>query len=57
MSEADEVAAAIYEQHHICWPITRAQAVALAWVHLYHESQQVQDNVADALMELNQGAN
>lgn len=53
MTEADEVAASIYEKHKECWPVTRKQAEALAWVYLYKESQQVQDNVADALMELN----
>jgi hypothetical protein len=53
MSEADEVAASIYEKHTECWPLTRKQAEALAWVYLHHESQQVQDSVADALMELN----
>lgn len=54
MSEADEIAESIYQKHQECWPVTRKQAEALAWVYLYHESQQVQDNVADALMELNQ---
>ena len=53
MSETDELAAAIYEMHKECWPVNRKQAEALAWVYLYHESQQIQDNVADALMELN----
>lgn len=53
MTEADEVAASIYEKHKECWPVTRKQAEALAWVYLNHESEQMQDNVADALMELN----
>jgi hypothetical protein len=54
MSEADEVAASIYEKHKASWPLTRKEAVALAKAYLSHESQQVQDNVTDALMELNQ---
>lgn len=53
MTELEEVAESIYLAHHECWPITRKQAEALAWVHCYHETQQVQDGVADALMVIN----
>lgn len=57
MSEADEVAASIFEKHQECWPLTRKQAEALAWVYMYHDTQQVQDAVADALLDLNQKEN
>ena len=57
MSEADEVAASLYAKHKASWPLTRKEAEALAKAYLSHETYQVQDNVADALMNLNQGAN
>ena len=53
MTELDEVAHAIYEKHKECWPITRKQAEALAWVYCYHETQTIQDGVAEALMVYN----
>lgn len=53
MTELEEVAQVIYEKDKDCWPLTRKQAEALAWAHCAHETQQVQDGIADALMELN----
>jgi hypothetical protein len=53
MTELDECAASIYEKHRECWPLTRKQAEALAWVYFHHETQTIQDGVADALMTLN----
>ena len=54
MSEAEEVAASIYEKHKVSWPVTQEEAEALSKACLCHESFQVQDAVTDALMELNQ---
>lgn len=53
MTELDEVAEAIYLAHQECWPVTRKQAEALAWVYCHHETQQIQDGVADVLMTIN----
>lgn len=54
MTEADEIAAAIYDQDKVCWPLTRKEAEALAWVYLENgATQQMIDNVIDALLELN----
>ena len=53
MTELEEVAESIYLTHQECWPLNRKQAEALAWVYCYHETYQVQDGVADALMTIN----
>ena len=53
MTELDEVAASIYEKHKESWPITRREAQALVFLYLREETKQLQDNVVDALMELN----
>lgn len=54
MTEADEIAQAIYEKDKVCWPLNRKQAEALAWVYMEPGTpQQMLDNVIDALMELN----
>lgn len=54
MSELDEVAQAIYDQHSHFFPLNRVQAVALARANLGEdESPQLVDGLADALMELN----
>ena len=53
MTELEEVAESIYLAHQECWPLNRKQAEALAWVYCYHETYQVQDGVADALMTIN----
>ena len=53
MTELEEVAESIYLAHQECWPLTRKQAEALAWVYCYHETQTIQDGVAEALMAYN----
>jgi len=53
MTELDEVAASIYERHKESWPVTRREAQALVFLYLREETKQLQDNVVDALMELN----
>lgn len=53
MSEAEEVAAQIKEQHPEYFPLmTRQQAVNIATGQMPEESIQIIDAVADALMEL-----
>lgn len=53
MSEAEEVAAAIKEQHPEFFPITdRKVALGIATGQMPEESFQIIDAVADALMEL-----
>ena len=53
MTELEEVAEYIYLAHQKLWPLTRKQAETLAWVECHHETQQVQDDVADILMTFN----
>jgi hypothetical protein len=53
VSEADEVAAAIKEQHPEYFPLmTRRQAVNIATGQMPEESITIIEAVADALMEL-----
>lgn len=53
MSEADEVAASIKEQHPEFFPLTsRAQAVSIATGQMPEGSITIIQAVADALMEL-----
>lgn len=53
MTEADECAAMVYERHMDIYPIDQKMAKALAYVYFSHETDQVQDNVVDALLALN----
>lgn len=53
MTEADEVAQAIYEQYKALWPLTIAAAKNLAKGQMPEETPQVIDSVAEALFSLN----
>ena len=53
MDEVDEIAANIYDEFSIYWPLKMSDAHTLAWMYAHEESMQYQDNLADALMELN----
>ena len=59
MTELEEVAQAIYEQHEELFPIRyRYVAICIAKAELGEgEPQQVIDGVADALMEFKKDAN
>mgnify|MGYP003407547478 CR=1 FL=1 len=52
MDEVDEVAQAIYEQRPEFFPLTREQAVAVAWSELGNGSMVLIDNLADSLMQI-----
>lgn len=53
MTEADECADMVYQRHMDIYPIDLKMAKALAYVYFSHESEQIRDNVADALLALN----
>lgn len=53
MTEADECADMVFQRHMDIYPIDQKMASALAYVYFSHETDQVQDNIADSLLTLN----